>query len=122
MIIGGVLVLAAVMLALYAAVRTFVQKPLGGLVASVNGLSAGNYAEPVAGQARADEIGSVAKALEGFRFALADTKRLEAEANDQRRAAEGERYRSEAERGETVGSAAADRHHSRPEPCRAFQG
>lgn len=102
MIVGGILVLAAVMLALYAAVRSFVQRPLGGLVASVKRLSAGEYAEPVAGQERADEIGSVAKALEGFRFALADTQRLEAEANDQRQAAESERYRSEAERGETV--------------------
>ncbi|MFT4184244.1 MAG: methyl-accepting chemotaxis protein [Rhizobium sp.] len=102
MVIGGILVLAAVMLALYAAVRRFVQKPLGGLIASVNGLSAGNYAAPVEGQARADEIGSVAKALDGFRFALADAKRLEIEADDQRRAAEGERHRSETERGETV--------------------
>ncbi|CAN7153417.1 methyl-accepting chemotaxis protein [Rhizobium rhizogenes] len=102
MIIGGILVLAAVMLALYAAVRRFVQKPLSGLVASVNSLSAGNYGEPVTGQAGTDEIGSVAKALEGFRFGLADAKRLETEADDQRRAAEGERYRSETERGETV--------------------
>ncbi|ACM25308.1 methyl-accepting chemotaxis protein [Rhizobium rhizogenes K84] len=102
MIIGGILVLAAVMLALYAAVRRFVQKPLSGLVASVNSLSAGNYGEPVTGQTGTDEIGSVAKALEGFRFGLADAKRLETEADDQRRAAEGERYRSETERGETV--------------------
>ncbi|MFB2565777.1 methyl-accepting chemotaxis protein [Rhizobium sp. IMFF44] len=102
MIVAGILVLAAVMLALYAAVRSFVQTPLAGLVASVNRLSAGNYAEPVAGQARADEVGSVAKALEGFRFALADTKRLEGEANDQRLAAEGERRRSESERNESV--------------------
>ncbi len=102
MIVAGLLVLAAVMFALYAAVRSFVQKPLAGLVASVNRLSAGNYAEPVAGQAGADEVGSVAKALEGFRFALADTKRLEGEANDQRLAAEGERRRSETERNESV--------------------
>ena len=102
MIVAGLLVLAAVMLALYVAVRSFVQKPLAGLVASVNRLSAGNYAEPVAGQAGADEVGSVAKALEGFRFALADTKRLEGEANDQRLAAEGERRRSESERNESV--------------------
>ncbi|MDR6898737.1 methyl-accepting chemotaxis protein [Rhizobium miluonense] len=102
MIVAGILVLAAVMLALYVAVRGFVQKPLAGLVASVNRLSTGNYAEPVAGQAGADEVGSVAKALEGFRFALADTKRLEGEANDQRLAAEGERRRSESERNESV--------------------
>ncbi|KAA0700034.1 methyl-accepting chemotaxis protein [Neorhizobium sp. P12A] len=102
MIIAGLIVLAAVMLALYFAVRSFVQSPLGGLVASVGSLSAGNYAEPVAGQDRADEIGSVAKALEGFRFALADTKRLESEANEQRHAAESERTRSEVERNDSV--------------------
>ena len=102
MIVAGILVLAAVMLALYVAVRGFVQKPLAGLVASVNRLSTGNYAEPVVGQAGADEVGSVAKALEGFRFALADTKRREGEANDQRLAAEGERRRSESERNESV--------------------
>jgi methyl-accepting chemotaxis protein len=66
MIVAGVLVLAAVMLALYFAVRTFVQQPLGGLVASVRTLSEGRYDQPVAGQDRADETGSVAKALEGF--------------------------------------------------------
>jgi methyl-accepting chemotaxis protein len=102
MVIGGILVLAAVMLALYAAVRSFVQTPLGSLLASVATLSSGDYADPVAGQDRADEIGSVAKALEGFRFALADTRRLETEADDQRHAAEAERNRSETERGETA--------------------
>jgi methyl-accepting chemotaxis protein len=102
MIVGGILVLGAVMLALYFAVRSFVQRPLGGLVASVNALSAGQYGVPVAGQERGDEIGSVAKALEGFRFALADTRRLEAEADNQRNAAEAERGRSESERQQSV--------------------
>ena len=102
MIVGGLLALAAVMIALFLAVRSFVKKPLDGLVASVNGLSAGNYASPVAGQERADEIGSVAKALEGFRFALADARRLETEATEQRHAAESERRRSETERTETT--------------------
>ncbi|EJZ16429.1 methyl-accepting chemotaxis protein, partial [Rhizobium sp. Pop5] len=51
---------------------------------------------------RTDEIGSVAKALEGFRFKLADSMRLESEAADQRQAAEAERGRSELERQESV--------------------
>ncbi|WP_454847991.1 methyl-accepting chemotaxis protein [Rhizobium binxianense] len=102
MIITGFVVLGAVLLALYFAVRSLVQKPLGGLVASVKALTDGKYDEPVAGQERADEIGSVAKALEGFRFALGDTQRLEAEADSQRLAAETERSRSEAERQESV--------------------
>ena len=102
MVISGLIVLAAVMLALFFAVRTVVQQPLSGLVASVSDLSAGNYSEPVKSQDRGDEIGLVAKALEGFRFALADTRRLEADAAEQRHAAEAERGRSEAERNSTV--------------------
>ncbi len=102
MIASGLIVLAAVMLALFFAVRSLVQRPLGGLVASVQTLSAGSYDEPVAGQTRNDEIGLVAKALEGFRFALADTRRVEADAREQRSAAESERSRSETERSDTV--------------------
>ncbi|MDI7862177.1 methyl-accepting chemotaxis protein [Rhizobiaceae bacterium n13] len=100
MIIGGLVVLAAVMAALFFAVRSFVQKPLTGLLGDVEKLSQGRYEDKVSGQERSDEIGSVAKSLEGFRFALADTRRLEQEANSQRLAAEGERSRSESERNE----------------------
>ncbi len=102
MVINGVIVLGAVLLALYFAVRALVQRPLGGLVASVRALSDGKYDEAVSGQNRSDEIGSVAKALEGFRFALADTQRLEAEADSQRLEAEAERGRSESERQQSV--------------------
>jgi methyl-accepting chemotaxis protein len=102
MIVAGILVLAAVMLALYFAVRSFVQMPLGGLVASVKALSEGRYDQQVTGQDRADETGSVAKALEGFRHALADSRRLEAEAKSQRQEAESERGRSESERQQSV--------------------
>ncbi|ARQ56547.1 methyl-accepting chemotaxis protein [Rhizobium sophoriradicis] len=102
MIINGLIVLGAVMLALYFAVRSLVQRPLGGLVASVKALSDGQYEEPVAAQDRSDEVGSVAKTLEGFRFALADTRRLEDEAARERQAAEAERGRSESERQESV--------------------
>ncbi len=107
MIIGGLVVLAAVLAALYFAVRTSVQTPLAGLMSDVEKLSQGKYDEPVSGQNRIDEIGSVAKSLEGFRFALADARRLEQEANSQRLAAEGERSRSESERND---SAALQRH------------
>ncbi|UDF32648.1 UNVERIFIED_ORG: methyl-accepting chemotaxis protein (plasmid) [Roseateles sp. XES5] len=100
MIIGGLIVLATVLAGLYFAVRTFVQKPLAGLVADVATLGKGVYTQPIAGQDRSDETGSVAKALEGFRHQLADTKRLEAEATNQRQLTEAERNRSEAERTE----------------------
>ncbi|MEZ0002880.1 methyl-accepting chemotaxis protein [Sinorhizobium fredii] len=101
MIIGGIVVLAAVLAGLYLAVRRFVQKPLAGLVHDVETLSNGDYAKPISGQDRSDETGSVAKALEGFRHQLADTKRLEGEARHEREQAELERSRSESERAET---------------------
>ncbi|KQV44196.1 MULTISPECIES: methyl-accepting chemotaxis protein [unclassified Rhizobium] len=101
MVIGGIAVLAAVMLGLYFAVRRFVKKPLAGLVADVETLSRGVYTNPIAGQDRADETGSVAKALEGFRHQLADTKRLEAEAQHERRQSEEQRNQTEAERAQS---------------------
>ncbi|WEX88321.1 methyl-accepting chemotaxis protein [Sinorhizobium garamanticum] len=101
MILGGLVVLGAVLAGLYFAVRGFVQKPLAGLVSDVQTLSNGDYTRPIAGQDRSDETGSVAKALEGFRHQLADTKRLEGEARHQREQAELQRSRSETERAES---------------------
>ena len=101
MIIGGLIVLATVLAGLYFAVRLLVQKPLAGLVRDVATLSEGVYTRPISGQDRSDETGSVAKALEGFRHQLADTRRLEAEADNQRQLTEAERSRSEAERAES---------------------
>ncbi len=98
MVLGGVIVLGVVLLGLWLAVRRFVQKPLASLVADVDRLGRGEYAEPILGQERTDETGAVAKALEGFRHQLADTKRLEADAENQRQMTESERNRAEAER------------------------
>ncbi|WP_411034617.1 methyl-accepting chemotaxis protein [Shinella sp. BYT-45] len=101
MILGGLIVLGTVLAGLYLAVRAFVQKPLAGLVGDVATLSDGIYTQPICGQDRSDETGAVARALEGFRHRLADTKRLEAEADSQRQLTEAERSRSEAERAES---------------------
>ncbi|MBR0557170.1 methyl-accepting chemotaxis protein [Ciceribacter sp. L1K23] len=98
MVVGGLIVLLAVVAALWAAVRSFVQRPLHGLISSVNTLSNGRYEEPVASQDRADEIGLVAKSLEGFRHRLADARVLEGETLRQREAAEKQRHQTEAER------------------------
>ena len=75
-----------------------VKESLTGLVSDVARLGNGDYTRPIGGQGRTDETGAVAKALEGFRHRLADTKRLEAEAASQRELTEAERGRSEAER------------------------
>lgn len=98
MVIGGLVVLLAVLAGLYLAVRSFVQKPIGGLVADVDNLSRGHYDTPVSGQDRTDETGAVAAALEGFRHKLADAVRLEGAANEQQALAESERRNAEAER------------------------
>jgi methyl-accepting chemotaxis protein len=100
MMLGGVLLLAAVLCGLYLAVRSFVSRPLKSLVSDVERLNAGAFEQPVAGQERGDETGAVARALEGFRHQLADNKRLEAEASDARDRSEQERSRTEFERGE----------------------
>ncbi|RVI13593.1 HAMP domain-containing protein, partial [Sinorhizobium meliloti] len=80
MIVGGLVVLGAVLAGLYFAVRRFVQKPLAGLVGDVETLSNGEYTRPISGQERSDETGAVARSLEGFRHQLADNRRLESEA------------------------------------------
>ncbi|WP_324762794.1 methyl-accepting chemotaxis protein [Sinorhizobium meliloti] len=100
MIVGGLIVLGAVLAGLYFAVRRFVQKPLAGLVGDVETLSNGEYTRPISGQERSDETGAVARSLEGFRHQLADNRRLESEARHEREQAELERGRSENERTE----------------------
>jgi methyl-accepting chemotaxis protein len=102
MIIGGLVMMAAAMIGLYLAARGFVARPLEGLLGSVGRLSAGDYANPVAGQDRADETGAVARALETFRGRLADSNRLEAEAAEARQQGETDRSRTEAERNENA--------------------
>lgn len=102
MIIGGILVLAAVMLALYLSVRALVQRPIANLVSTVRRLGDGHYDEQVSGQDRTDEIGSVAKALEHFRHSLSDGRQLEKDALLQRSAAEEERARNDQERSEAA--------------------
>ncbi|MEN3147451.1 methyl-accepting chemotaxis protein [Neorhizobium sp. IRAMC:178] len=98
MVLGGIVVMAACIATLYFGSTVFVRRPLGALLGSVDTLSKGQFEQPVEGQDRTDEIGSLAGALEGFRHTLADGRRLETEAEAQRHAAESERHRSEGER------------------------
>jgi methyl-accepting chemotaxis protein len=102
MIIGGLIVLGAVMLALFLAVRSIAQRPLHGLVSDVERMTKGDYASDVSNQHREDEIGLVAKALDGFRHKLAESNMLAAEADAQRKAAEGERRRNEEDRNQSA--------------------
>ena len=98
MMVGGLMILALVLGALFFVTERVVRRPLAQLTASVGALNAGRYGEPVKGTASADEVGGIARALEGFRHDLAETDRLRAEQERDRAAAEEERQRNDAAR------------------------
>ncbi|WP_419251765.1 methyl-accepting chemotaxis protein [Caulobacter sp. ErkDOM-YI] len=91
--IGGALITLAVLAALFFASVTLVRGPLAGLTRSVDSLSAGHYDRPVSGIAGGDEIGAIARALDGFRHDLADGQRRRTEQEAERAVAEAERQR-----------------------------
>jgi methyl-accepting chemotaxis protein len=95
--IGGVLITVAVLAALFFASAALVRAPLAGLTRSVDALSAGRYDQPVSGVAGGDEIGTIARALDGFRHDLADGQRRRSEQEAERALAEVERQRHEKE-------------------------
>jgi methyl-accepting chemotaxis protein len=98
LVIGGLVIMAAVILSLFIAARIFIQRPMADLLSEVGGLSAGRYDAPVSGKNRGDEIGSLAVALDDFRLKLADGRTLEENSVRLRQAAEAERGQTEAER------------------------
>ncbi|MET4684698.1 methyl-accepting chemotaxis protein [Brevundimonas faecalis] len=98
MMIGGLVILGLVLGALFFVTERVVRLPLAQLTASVGALNAGRYDEPVKGTASADEVGGIARALEGFRHDLAETGRLRTEQERDRAAAEVERQRNDAVR------------------------
>ena len=95
--IGGLVITLAVLAALFFASAALVKKPLTGLTRSVDKLSAGRYDEAVPGVEGGDEIGAIARALDGFRHDLADGQRRRAEQEAERAVAEAERQRHAAE-------------------------
>jgi len=95
--IGGLVITASVLAALFFASATLVRAPLAGLTRSVDGLSAGRYDQAVPGIEGGDEIGAIARALDGFRHDLADGQRRRAEQESERAVAEAERLRHEQE-------------------------
>ena len=96
MMIGGLVILGLVLGALFFVTDRVVRRPLAQLTASVGALNAGRYEDPVKGTSSTDEVGGIARALEGFRHDLAETGRLRAEQERDRAHAEAERQRNEA--------------------------
>jgi methyl-accepting chemotaxis protein len=86
---GGLLLIAV-------SLRVLV-RPLEDLARSMSRLAAGDTDAAIQGAGRADEIGAMAKATEGFRQAALAKIALETEATAAREAAEEARHRSEAE-------------------------
>ena len=96
--VGGVVILALVLGSLFVAVGKLVRQPLAGITAAVGELSAGRYDKPVGGADKHDEVGEIARALEGFRHGLAENRALRAGQEAANAQAESERRRAEAER------------------------
>jgi len=95
LMIGGLVILALVLAALFAATNLVVRRPLSRLSAAVAAMGAGRYDEPIEGTDSADELGGIARALEGFRHDLAETGRLRTEQERSRAAGEEERRRND---------------------------
>ena len=96
--VGGLVILALVLGALFIAVGKLVRQPLAQITAAVGELSAGRYDKAVGGAEKGDEVGEIARALEGFRHGLAENRALRAGQEAANLAAETERRRAEAER------------------------
>jgi methyl-accepting chemotaxis protein len=75
-----------------------ITRPVGQLVGTMATLAEGKNDIEVLGTDRGDELGHMARAVLVFRDAAVEKSRLEAEAADQRKAAEAERQRNEAAR------------------------
>ncbi|MEX6506357.1 methyl-accepting chemotaxis protein [Jiella sp. M17.18] len=98
LLIGGGIVLAGVLIVLMLSVRGVVTRPLARLLASVEALKQGDYDREVDGREQADEIGTLAHALEGFRHQLKSGIAAEVAADVERQKAERVRQEGEAER------------------------
>ncbi|ASE38749.1 methyl-accepting chemotaxis protein [Brevundimonas vesicularis] len=93
LLVGGVLIIAAIIVALLITSDRLIRRPLARLTADVRTMSDGRYDIPVAGADKADELGRIARALEGFRLELADGLARRDQQQRERAAAETDRRR-----------------------------
>ncbi|QSF55358.1 methyl-accepting chemotaxis protein [Brevundimonas fontaquae] len=93
LLVGGVLIIAAIIAALLVTSDRLIRRPLARLTADVRTMSEGRYDIPVAGADKADELGQIARALEGFRLELADGLTRRDQQQRERAAAETDRRR-----------------------------
>ena len=95
LMVGGLVILGVVLAALLAMTNAVVRRPLARVSAAVAALGAGRYDEPVQGTDSQDELGGIARALEGFRHDLAETGRLRTEQERSQAATDAERRRND---------------------------
>jgi methyl-accepting chemotaxis protein len=89
--------LALVLIVLFA-IRALLGRPLGAVTRRIEALSAGDLDSDVSHQERRDEIGVIARALEGFRVATLDKNATDAQLDVERRQREDQRTESESQR------------------------
>ncbi|MFZ5730481.1 MAG: HAMP domain-containing protein, partial [Pseudomonadota bacterium] len=102
LLLGGVVIIGAVLACLMLAVRKMVAQPLSRLVRSVQALASGRYDEPVAASDGQDEVAQIGRALEDLRHELADGVKARGEQEALRTATEAERRSNQAEQERTA--------------------
>jgi methyl-accepting chemotaxis protein len=80
------------------AMRAWITRPIGSLMATMGRLSAGDFTAEVGDAARQDEIGGMSRSVQLFKESGMERVRLEAEAETTRNRAMEERVRADAER------------------------
>jgi methyl-accepting chemotaxis protein len=94
-LLAQTLVAIAVLAVIVLAARFFLARPLGALAARARGLFSGDLEGPVAGRDRGDQIGAVARALEGYRTAAIQRAAAERQAEAERAATDSERQETD---------------------------
>ena len=79
-----------------------IARPVVALTATMRRLAAGDNAVTVPSANRRDEVGQMAEAVQAFKLAAMEKLRLESETAEQRRQAEAERARNEADKAEAA--------------------
>ena len=80
-----------IIIGLLVALRLTLTRPLASAMAAMRDIAAGNLTREVAGTARKDELGDMARTLAVFRDSLRDAERLRAEQEAMKASAEGEK-------------------------------
>ncbi len=95
MILGGLVLVAVLIVALLGLTQTLIRRPMSRTVATIGKLQDGQLDAAVADTGRSDEIGEISRALESFKENLKRVRSLEAERaeSEQRQAEERQAHR-----------------------------